>query len=115
MVTRAVEFAKSRQQFGQRIVTFQSIQHSLVEMRVKETGMRLFVEQALSALKSGCDATQLICMAKYVCSEQLQTIVSQGMWVMGGRSYFDFEDMARYHREAPFSLFAGAPWKLKRC
>ncbi len=114
VVTRAVEFAKSRQQFGQPIAAFQSIQHMLVEMQVQETSMRLFVEQALSALESGRDATQEVCMAKYVCSEQLQTIVSQGMRVMGGRSYFDFEDMARYYSEAPFSLFAGGTVEIQK-
>ena len=52
-------------------------------------------------------------MAKYFCAEKLQEIVALGMRVMGGRSYFEFEDMSRYYREAPLTLYAGgAPLTL---
>jgi alkylation response protein AidB-like acyl-CoA dehydrogenase len=114
IVRRAVEFAKSRRQFGQAIAAHQAIQHTLVEMRTIETGMHLFVENALSTLENGGDATQEICMAKYVCAEQLQTLASHGMRVMGGRSYFEFEDMSRYYREAPFCLYAGGTIEIQK-
>lgn len=114
IVRRAVEFAKSRRQFGQAIAAHQAIQHTLVEMRTIETGMHLFVEHALSTLENGGDATQEICMAKYVCAEQLQTLASLGMRVMGGRSYFEFEDMSRYYREAPFCLYAGGTIEIQK-
>src|SRR5262249_46286062 len=50
VVDRSVAFARERRQFGQAIAGFQAIQHALVEMRTIETGMRLFVENALAAM-----------------------------------------------------------------
>jgi alkylation response protein AidB-like acyl-CoA dehydrogenase len=114
VVRRAIEFATSRRQFGRTIATFQAIQHAVVEMQTLETAMRLFVENALLRLEKSDDATQEICMAKYFCAEQLQRIVELGMRVMGGRGYFDFEVMARYYREAPYSLYAGGTIEIQK-
>ena len=107
-------FARERRQFGQAIAGFQAIQHTLVEMRTIETGMRLFVDNALSAMEAGGDSTEAVCMAKYVCSEQLQRLVAMGMRVLGGRAFFEFEDMARYAREAPFTLYAGGTVEIQK-
>lgn len=114
IVERALAFARQRRQFGQPIATFQAIQHALVEMKTTETAMRLFVENALATLEDGGDATQAICMAKYFCAEQLQWLAQTGMRILGGRAYFAFEDMARYYREAPFSLYAGGTVEIQK-
>ena len=113
-LARAIEFATSRRQFGQTIASFQAVQHALVEMHTLETGMRLFVENALSALEKSGDSTQEVCMAKYFCAEKLQEIIALGMRVMGGRSYFEFEDMSRYYREAPLTLYAGGTIEIQK-
>jgi alkylation response protein AidB-like acyl-CoA dehydrogenase len=114
VVEHAVSFAKQRQQFGHPIAAFQSIQHTLVEMKTTETAMRLLVKHAVDAFESGRDATQEVCMAKFFCAEQLQHIVAKGMRVMGGRGYFEFDDMARFYREAPFSLYAGGTVEIQK-
>jgi alkylation response protein AidB-like acyl-CoA dehydrogenase len=119
IVKRAVSFARKRQQFGQSISNFQAIQHMLVEMQTMETGMRLFVEHALAAYEAeGAKAektTQAVCMAKWICAEQLQQIVAKGMRVMGGRAYFgELDDMERFYREAPFTLYAGGTIEIQK-
>ena len=91
----------------------------LVEMRTEETGMRLFVENALAAFESAGEeldkATQAVCMAKWICAERLQTIVSKGMRVVGGRAYFgELGEMERYYREAPFALYAGGTIEIQK-
>jgi len=114
VVERAVAFALSREQFGRTIASFQSIQHALVEMRTVETGMRLFVAHALGAMERQSDSDEAASMAKYFCAEQLQRLVGQGMRVMGGRAFFEFEEMARYYREAPFTLYAGGTIEIQK-
>ena len=75
--------------------------------------MSLMVGHAAELLESGTDATEQVCMAKYYCAEQLQHVVARGMRVLGGRAYFEPEDMERYYLEAPLALYAGARWKFK--
>jgi alkylation response protein AidB-like acyl-CoA dehydrogenase len=109
-----VEFARARDQFGKPIAAFQSIQHRLVEMRTLVRAMSLMVAHAAQLLESGVDATEQVCMAKYYCAEQLQHVVGSGMRVMGGRAYFEFEDMERYYREAPLALYAGGTIEMQK-
>jgi alkylation response protein AidB-like acyl-CoA dehydrogenase len=113
IVDRACSFAKERRQFGQPLVSFQSLQHLLVEMRTAQVGMRLFVEHALQMLPAG-EPEQAASMAKYHCAEQLQQIVAKGMRIMGGRAFFSFEPMSRYYCEAPFSLYAGGTVEIQK-
>lgn len=114
IVERAVTFAKSRQQFGQSIASYQSIQHKLVDMKMTETAMRLFLNEALATVERGSEAEAAISMAKCFCSERLQTLVADGIRVMGGRGYFEMENMARYYREAPFMLYAGGTAEIQK-
>ena len=68
--------AVGQKRFGQTISSFQAVQHALVEMHTLETGMHLFVENALSALEKSGDSTQEVCMAKYFCAEKLRPLLS---------------------------------------
>jgi alkylation response protein AidB-like acyl-CoA dehydrogenase len=111
---RAVEFAKARHQFGKPIAAFQSIQHSLVEMRTTVRAMSLMSAHAASLLENGVDATEQVCMAKYYCAEQLQNVVASGMRILGGRAYFATEAMERYYREAPLALYAGGTVEIQK-
>jgi alkylation response protein AidB-like acyl-CoA dehydrogenase len=113
IIDRGCSFAKERRQFGQPIVSFQSLQHLLVEMRTAHVGMRLFVEHALQMLAAG-DPELAASMAKYYCAEQLQEIVARGMRIIGGRAFFSFEQMSRYYCEAPFSLYAGGTVEIQK-
>ena len=70
---RAMGFIKERQQFGQTLNSFQSIQHTVVEMSTLTTAMELMVENAIRIFESGRDATESICKAKYFCSCLLYT------------------------------------------
>jgi alkylation response protein AidB-like acyl-CoA dehydrogenase len=114
IVERSVTFAKSRQQFGQSIASYQAVQHKLVDMKMTETAMRLFFDESLAALETNRDADAAISMAKCFCAERLQTLVNEGMRIMGGRGYFEMEEMARYYREAPFMLYAGGTVEIQK-
>ena len=107
VVRRAAAYARERFQFGQPIEKFQAISHRLVEMKTTQTTMRLLLDHAVTAMETKADATEEVCMAKFYCAERLQEIVASGMRIMGGRAFFDLEDMSRFYRQAPLSLYAG--------
>lgn len=112
--TRATEFIRERRQFGKPLKEFQAIQHAVVEMATLTTGMELFMDNAVQAQRHAADPSQAISMAKYFCSEQLQRVVEIAMRVMGGRSYFEFEPVSRFYREAPLNLFAGGTVEIQK-
>lgn len=112
--TTAEEFITEREQFGRKIKDFQAVQHAVVEAHTITAGMKLFLAEALRAYNTGDDATREISMAKYFCSEQLQRVIAIVVRAGGGRSYFDFDPVSRFYREAPFTLFAGGTVEVQK-
>lgn len=111
---KAAEFITQRDQFGRKIKDFQAVQHSVVEAHTLTSGMCLYLDHALQAFAADKEAVQEVSMAKYFCSEQLQRVVEIAVRIGGGRSYFDFDPVSRYYREAPFTLFAGGTVEIQK-
>lgn len=114
ILRHCLEFARRRTQFGQPIASYQSIQHSLVEMASSHRVMELLVQDALAAWQESDDLTRAASTAKYVCAEHLQDIVGRAMRILGGRAFFDHEEMSRLYREAPFALYAGGTNEIQK-
>lgn len=114
IVDHCIAFAKARVQFGHPISSFQAVQHILVDMVSAERVMHLLVADAVAAWDSGDDITAVACTAKYLCAENLQDIVAKAMRILGGRAFFDHEQMSRLYREAPFALYAGGTNEIQR-
>lgn len=114
IAARSRAFATSRRQFNEVISRFQAIQHRLVEMEMEVTGMRLFMAQALRALRDGEDAEYTVAMAKAYCAERLQLVTASAQRVLGGRAFFGFEEICRLAAEAPFVLYAGGTVEIQK-
>jgi len=114
VLKECADFAKGRQQFGQPIIKFQSIQHSLVDMATEIEAMRWMTYQAAWAKAQGNFAFKEICMAKLFCSETLSSIVKRGMQIFGGRGYSMEYNMQRYLRESYLSLYAGGTSEIQK-
>lgn len=114
IVRHCLDFATGRVQFGQPIASFQSIQHMVVDMVSSQKVMELLVQDTLDIWGREADVTRAASTAKYVCAEHLQEIVGKAMRVLGGRAFFDHEEMSRLYREAPFALYAGGTNEIQR-
>ncbi|GEM_PF-2185396 len=110
----AAEFAREREQFGQKIVQHQSIQHRLVDMAMTLKTMELLTADAVASAASGEMSPLKICMAKAWCAEKLQEIVQSAMRIHGGRGYFLENEIAHLYRGAPLSLYAGGTTELQK-
>jgi butyryl-CoA dehydrogenase len=97
----AVEWAKTRQQFGRPIGEFQGLQWMLADMQTQLTASRLMLHAAASSRGPGGSSfpdPALAAQAKIFASEAAIKIVNDALQVFGARGYsrdFPLERMAR--------------------
>ncbi len=101
----SIDFAKSRQQFGQPIASFQMIQSRLAEMAVLVDTMRLYNYYALSSLndlppgQGGRGEVHRISAASVLyCADSLNKVLDHAAQIHGGVSYIWETEMNRLYR-----------------
>src|SRR5271168_3857263 len=101
----ATDYARTREQFGRRIGSFQAIKHKCADMLVDLEWARSASQAALEALDDAAGATAgeadwRVSMAKAVCSEALRNAAKANVQIHGGIG-FNWEDSAHlYFRRA---------------
>jgi alkylation response protein AidB-like acyl-CoA dehydrogenase len=71
LLDQAIEYARSRKQFGQAIGKFQAVSHRIADMKVRLEAARLLVYQAAGRLESARSASLEASIAKLFTSESL--------------------------------------------
>jgi len=96
----ALEYSKTRRQFGKAIGEYQSIQHKLANMRTQLHAARLMLYHAavLADRKASCGVETS--MAKLFCSEVGKAVALEGQTILGAYGYVKELDMERYVRDA---------------
>jgi len=97
---RALEYAKSREQFGRRIADFQAIQHKLADMAVKTEAARLLTYKAAWQIDQGKPDPMLSAMAKLLAGKVANEVVDEALQIYGGYGYYLENEIERYYRDA---------------
>lgn len=96
----AIQYSKTRRQFGRAIGEFQGIEFKLAEMATELEAARLLVYQAAWAHDcGGGDAKLKSSMAKLYASEAAQRIVDQALQIHGGNGLIAGNIMERLYRD----------------
>ena len=104
----AVDYARTRMQFGRRISQFQNTQFVLAECQTKVNAARLLVYQAAAAIDKGVSDRSMPSMAKYYSGEVCNDVVRKCLQVFGGYGYCKDYPIERIYRDAKvIELFDG--------
>jgi alkylation response protein AidB-like acyl-CoA dehydrogenase len=104
----ALDYARSREQFGKPIIEHQAIAHSLATMAAKTEMARLLAYSAAQMADDGLPYSHQATLAKVACSEAATEVVDLGMEVLGSYSYSVEYPMERYYREVKlYEIAAG--------
>ncbi|CAM3717693.1 acyl-CoA dehydrogenase family protein [Bordetella tumulicola] len=82
----ATDFAKTREQFGKPIGSFQLVQKHIVDMTIRVNAARALSYQAACALQQG-RATMECAIAKLYATEAAHEVASMALQVHGGQGY----------------------------
>ncbi len=107
----SVEYAKTRQQFGKTIGTFQSVQHMCADMLLWTESSRSSVYFAAWALGADpADAPRAVSLAKAYVSDASREVANRGVQVHGGIGFTWEHDLQLYYKRSKASevLFGDA-------
>lgn len=110
----AVEYAKTRVQFGKAIGKYQAISHALVNMRMRVDSARHLVYHAVELLRQGKPCRAEASMAKLASSEALVHVTNHGMQILGGYGYTTEVDMERWFRDGRVTTLMGGSSEIQR-
>lgn len=96
----AVDYAKTRKQFGQPIADFQGMQWLLADMAKDVTAARLLVHDAADRYDRGDEATMACSMAKCFASDVAVAQTANAAQVFGGSGYIRGFEVERLYRDA---------------
>jgi alkylation response protein AidB-like acyl-CoA dehydrogenase len=101
MMDAAVEFAKTRNQFGQPIGAFQAIKHRCADMAVSLEAARSAVYYAFWAVSEDApERARAASMAKSYCGEVVRSICNEAIQVHGGMGFTWELGLHRFLRRA---------------
>ncbi|MFG3257606.1 acyl-CoA dehydrogenase family protein [Streptomyces sp. NPDC048172] len=105
----ALDYAKTRVQFGRPIIDNQGIAFQLADMRTRIDAARLLVWRASWMAASGRKFESAEgSMSKLYAGETAKTVTAQAMQILGGNGYTREYPVERMHRDAAiYSIFEG--------
>jgi alkylation response protein AidB-like acyl-CoA dehydrogenase len=109
----AVEYAKTRQQFGKTIGTFQSVQHMCADMLLWTESSRSAVYFAAWAVNADpADAARAVSLAKAYSSDASRDVANRGVQVHGGIGFTWEHDLQLFYKRSKASevLFGDAAY-----
>ena len=105
----ALDHARERRQFGQRLGDFQMVQQMLADSATEINAARLTLWQAAKEIDNGLDPRERISAVKVQASETLGRVVDRTMQIYGGPGYAKGQPIERYYRDARvYRIFDGA-------
>lgn len=96
----ALNYTKSREQFGKSISSFQGVQFQLAQMRTELEAARLMVYNAARLKDSGQDFIESAAMAKLYSSKAAEKITSLAVDLFGGNGFTKEYPVEKFWRDA---------------
>ncbi len=110
----AIEYAKTRVQFGKPIGKFQEIGHWLAELQAELDAVRLLTYRAAWMITQKIPCRKEVSMAKLLSGEVFYRIATAGMQIMGGYSFLPESDVERHWRMAKLFTIGGGSSQIQR-
>ena len=112
-----VEYAKTRQQFGRPIGSFQAVQHQCADMLLMTESARSATYYAAWAVNEGAsNAGTAVSIAKAYCSDAFREVGNRGVQVHGGIGFTWEHDLQLYYKRSKASetMFGDATFHRER-
>lgn len=96
----ALNYTKTREQFGKAIASYQGVQFQLAQMRTELEAARLMVYNAARLKDAGVDFIESAAMAKLYASKAAEKITSMAVDLFGGNGFTKEYPVEKFWRDA---------------
>lgn len=110
----AVEYAKTRVQFGKPICKNQGISHMLADLQAQLDAVRLLVYRSAWMIDNKIPCRKEVSMAKLLAGEVFYAIATAAMQTFGGYCFLPESDIERHWRLAKLFTIGGGTSQIQR-
>jgi alkylation response protein AidB-like acyl-CoA dehydrogenase len=110
----ALDYAKTREQFGRPIGKFQAVSHQLAEMQVMTELSELLVRQYTWKFENGRNTMRDAAILKLYTCEAYKSVADMGLQVLGGYGYTMEYDLQRHFRESRLGVIGAGTSEIQR-
>jgi acyl-CoA dehydrogenase len=110
----ALEYAKTRKQFGRPIGQFQAISHKLADMKVMLDVSRTMIYRYAWLLDQGKATRHDAAVLKLYTSEAYKAVSDMGVQILGGYGYCMEYPMQRFFRDSRLAVIGGGTSEIQR-
>ena len=110
----ALEYAKTREQFGRPIGKFQAVSHQLAEMQVMVELSELLVRQYTWKFENQRNTMRDAAILKLYTCEAYKSVADMGLQVLGGYGYTMEYDLQRHFRESRLGVIGAGTSEIQR-
>ncbi|HEV2651288.1 MAG TPA: acyl-CoA dehydrogenase family protein [Rhizomicrobium sp.] len=108
LITESVNYAREREQFGQKIAEFQLIQGMLADCQTETYAAKCMVLDAARKRDAGKSVTMEAACSKYFASEMVGRVADKAVQIFGGAGYVADYGIERFYRDVRiFRLYEG--------
>lgn len=109
-----LEYVKEREAFGRKIGGFQTVKHTLAEMRTELDIAQVYVDAQIMALVSGELSATDAAKAKWWVTELENSIIDRCLQLFGGWGYMEEYPIARAFRDARVQRIYGGTTEIMK-
>jgi alkylation response protein AidB-like acyl-CoA dehydrogenase len=110
----ALQYAKERQQFGQRIADFQGISFKLADMATEIEAARLLVYHAADLKDRGEAVTKASAMAKLFASEVSVKVANEAVQIFGGYGFTKDFPAEKFYRDCKLNTIGEGTSEIQK-
>ena len=114
VLAKSVAYTNEREQFGQKISSFQLTRAKLADMDMEIEAARLLLYRSASLVDRGIPNNKESAMANLYSSETYVRAAMNGMRMMGGWGYLMEYDMQRHFRDSKLAEIGGGTSEILR-
>ena len=110
----AVQWARERQTFGQRLADHQVIRHKIAEMKQRINATQAYLQLLSEQIQAGTEHAGDIALLKVQCSQTMEFCAHEAMQILGGMGYMRGGRVERIYREVRVNAIGGGSEEIMR-